>query len=886
MALTAFFDNLQAFAIQSTPSQQSLPTAASDTAQELTMPGTAYQLEITPHLPERLMRLNELANNLWYSWDRPTRTLFARLHATLWQEVGHSPKSFLKRISQHRLDEAAEDPVFLGSLNKVLSAYDTYHDVPARNDDKLPEGTLVAYFCAEFGFHESLPIYSGGLGILAGDHCKAASDLSLPFVGVGLLYRQGYFLQTIDNEGNQHPLYRESDFDDLPVTPVIREDGRDLRVLVAFPGRNVTVKVWQARVGHVTLYLLDTDLEENSSRDRYITHRLYGGDRSTRIEQEIILGVGGVRALFALGLAPTTWHINEGHAAFQILERIRNLTVAGLDFATALEAVAGNTVFTTHTPVPAGHDYFADDMVRAYFERWCEELDMPMADLLALGRTPDGNEFNMTALAIHGSRFHNGVSRIHGGVSGHICANLWPQIEPEENPIDYITNGVHAKTFLSEAWYEAFDDTLGHGWSQRLMDQACWNGIHAIPDHQFWSIRQSLKSQMLHLVRNRIAAQHARNHGSQAHLDRVLKLADPKNPNVLTIGFARRFATYKRAALLLQNSDWLKEIVSDAARPVLFIFAGKAHPADKPGQDLIRWLSSAARAPEFEGKILLVEGYDLRMARRLVSGVDVWLNNPIYPLEASGTSGMKAAMNGVLNLSVTDGWWDEGYEPGNGWAIKPAPEYYDDARRNHEDSQTLYELLQDQVIPLYYRRQELGFSGEWVTMAKRSIATLLPAFNATRMVMQYANKFYAPASRQWRRYSEGGFAAAQGLAAWKVKVRLAWGGVALRRLDDPKKRISFGESLEIKVAVSLNGLAPEDVRVEVLMGRASKNGQDKDLEAVPLSPDGWEGHEGQECVYNLELTPELCGRLLYRVRVYPLHGLLTHPFEMGLMVWL
>jgi starch phosphorylase len=392
---------------------------------------------------------------------------------------------------------------------------------------------------------------------------------------------------------------------------------------------------------------------------------------------------------------------------------------------------------------------------------------------------------------------------------------------------------------------------------------------------------------MLHSLRYRITQQHLRNHGSEAHLERMLKYANPLDPNVLTIGFARRFATYKRATLMFENMDWMRQIINDADRPVLFIFAGKAHPADKPGQELIRRIHEISRWPEFEGKLLMVEGYDLGFARRLVSGCDVWLNNPIYPLEASGTSGMKAAMNGVINLSVTDGWWDEGYDGANGWAIKPAPDNYDDTRRNREDSQTLYELLQDQVIPMYYRRHELGFSSEWVRMAKRSIITLLPRFNSTRMVTQYVNKFYGPASRQWRRYSEGGFAAAQSLAAWKSKVGQAWGGVSMRRVEEPIKRITYGESIELKVAVNLNGLLPEDVRVEVLVGRASKQGQDKDVQAVPMLAEGWnENGNGSECQYRLELTPELCGRLLYRVRMYPHHELLTHPFETGLMVWL
>ncbi|HTY99818.1 MAG TPA: alpha-glucan family phosphorylase, partial [Rhodocyclaceae bacterium] len=677
------------------------------------MSGTRYQLEINPKMPPRLERLNDLANNLWYSWDRPTRTLFARLGPKLWGAVGHSPKAFLKRIDQHRLNEAAEDPVFLGSLARVLSSYDTYHTAPTREHGfHMAEGELVAYFCAEFGFHESLPIYSGGLGILAGDHCKTASDLNLPFVGVGLLYRQGYFLQTIDAQGRQGAQYNDSDFDDLPIVPVLKADGSELKVTAQLPGRNVWVKVWQAKVGHVRLYLLDTDLEENSAYDRDIAHQLYGGDKATRIEQEIILGMGGARALAEMGIKPTVWHINEGHAAFLILERMRHLVQDGLDLASALEAVASNTVFTTHTAVPAGHDHFSMDMVRHYFEGFCADIGCDVSLLQDLGRTPDQPDFNMTALAIRGSRHQNGVSRIHGEVSSRICAGLWPQIEPEENPIEYVTNGVHVPTFLSDLWHETFDRLLGPGWSQRLSDVQCWKGIYDIPDQLYWSVRQSMKAQMLHLVSHRLGQQHARNQGSQAHLDRLLRLANPENPNVLTIGFARRFATYKRATMLFQNLSWLKQIVGDPKRPVLFIFAGKAHPADKPGQALIQRIAEVAAMPDFEGHFLMVEGYDLRLARRLVSGVDVWLNSPVYPLEASGTSGMKAAINGVPNLSVLDGWWGEGYdgnpERENGWAIKPTSSAYDahvdEGRRDYEEARTLFEILQDKAVPLYYDR--------------------------------------------------------------------------------------------------------------------------------------------------------------------------------------
>jgi starch phosphorylase len=853
------------------------------------MAGTLFQLEINPKLPARLARLDDLANNLWYSWDRPTRTLFARLGQKLWGAVGHSPKAFLKRIDQYRLDEAAEDPVFLGALASVLSSFDTYHETPRReHGGHLPDGGLIAYFCAEFGFHESLPIYSGGLGILAGDHCKTASDMNLPFIGIGLLYRQGYFLQSIDGEGRQHALYNDADFEDLPVTPVLRADGSELRVAIRMPGRDVMVKVWSVRVGHITLYLLDTDLVENLPHDRDIAHRLYGGDRNTRLEQEIILGMGGVRALAEMGIKPTVWHINEGHAAFLILERMRDLIRAGLDFPGALEAVACNTVFTTHTPVPAGHDHFANDMIRRYFEECCHDLGCDIQGLVELGRIDHEPEFNMTALAIRGSRFQNGVSRIHGTVSSNICKDLWPQVEPAENPIGYVTNGVHVPTFLSDLWHDTFDRVLGPAWRQRLTDPECWAGIHEIPDHTYWSVRQSIKAQMLHLVRFRVTAQHVRNQSSQSHIDRLLQLADPENPNVLTIGFARRFATYKRATLLFRDLDKLRQLICNPERPVLFIFAGKAHPADEPGQALIRRIHEIAAMPEFEGHFLLVEGYDLRLARRLVSGVDVWLNNPIYPLEASGTSGMKAAINGVINLSVLDGWWGEGFEDGddgaNGWAIKPASSIHDEARRDAEEGRSLYETLQDKVISTYYARGPMGYSPGWVRMAKQSAATITPRFNSMRMVGEYMTKYYAPADQQWRRMSAADFAAARILADWKLRVTRAWPNVVLRRIDNPQKRIPYGESLRIEVAVQLDGLEPGDIAVEMLMSRPSANKKSKPPRSLFFEYQG--AGQGGESIYAIELTPDVCGKINYRIRAYPHHDLLTHPFEMGMMLWL
>ncbi len=847
------------------------------------MPGTIYDLEVNPLVPQRLERLTELADNLWYSWDRPTRGLFSRMHPMLWHAVGHSPKAFLKRVDQQRLLDAAQDQVYRGAYNFALSAYDTYHQEPTVPSHGLQQGDVVAYLCAEFGFHESLPIYSGGLGILAGDHCKSASDLRLPFVGVGLLYRQGYFHQTLDAEGRQQAIYADSDFEDLPITEVRRDDGSELMIPLRLPGRELQVKVWKALVGHVVLYLLDTDVEQNSRHDRDITHRLYGGDRTTRIEQEIVLGVGAARALAELGVKPTVWHMNEGHAAFLVLERMRALVLSGMPFDAALEAVAVNTVFTTHTAVPAGHDHFGEDMIRHYFHDWCAGIGVAPEALLALGRVENRNDFNMTALAIRGSRHHNGVSRIHGAVSADICAPMWPGIEPPENPIAYVTNGIHVPTFLATEWRELFDRYVGHGWSRHLTDPARWECVHNMPDLPFWSAHQSLKAQMLRLVRFRVAARHARNQGSQSHLDRMLRLADPNNPNVLTIGFARRFATYKRATLIFQNLDWLRTLVCNPQRPVLLIFAGKAHPADQPGQESIRRIAEIAAMPEFEGHVLLAENYDMQLARRLVSGVDLWLNNPVHPLEASGTSGMKAGINGVLNLSVLDGWWDEGYDGHNGWGIKAASSLLDEVRRDQEEARTLYEILQDKVIPLYYDRGAMGYSPGWVQMAKHSIATLLPRYNSVRMLQEYAERFYAPAARQWRSYSAEDYRDARSVATWKSKVRGAWGRVRLRRLDVAPRRMPFGGTFELEVAADLGGLEPADVAVEVLFGRPGWWYGER-VRALRMEHLGSEGDGSHR--YRLALTPDLCGRLEYRIRAYPHHGLLTHPFEMGLMKWL
>ena len=839
------------------------------------MPATEFHIEVQPKIPARLQKLPELANDLRYSWDRATRSLFARLNQQLWNAVGHNPKVFLRRVEERRLAQAAEDPVYLDSYDRAVMRYETYIHEPRRhNGSSLSDADLVAYFSAEFGFHESFQIYSGGLGVLAADHCKAASDLNLPFVAVGLLYRQGYFTQTIDGDGDQIATYTPTDFADLPIAPAVGASGAEIRVSVPIAQREVGVRVWVARAGRVKLLLLDTDLEENAEADRDITFKLYGGDAEMRMKQEIVLGIGGVRAVRALGLTPTVWHINEGHAAFSVLERCREHVARGVDFASALEAVAAGTIFTTHTPVPAGHDVFDEELTAQYLGGMAASLHLSAAEFGELGFKPDqGNGFNQTALGIRGSRYQNGVSRIHREVSARLCASLWPQVPPDENPISYVTNGVHVGTFLAREWFNLFDTALGAEWRGALSDADFWKRLDTIPDQLYWSVRQSVKSNLLVDLGARITAQYRRNGASETQIDKQLRLLRPEDPNVLLVGFARRFATYKRATLLFLDLERLERIVGDPKRPVVFIFAGKAHPADEPAQAMMRQIYEISRMPAFEGKVLLVEGYDLSLARHMVSGVDVWLNTPTYPLEASGTSGQKAGMNGALNVSVVDGWWGEGYDGGNGWAIRPFPAGADPERRDREEASNLYDILELEVLPLYYERGALGFSKGWVEKSKRAVRTLLPRFSSARMVTQYTDSFYGRAAAHRHALERDGLAAAKRLAQWKAHLRRAWSGVAVRLLEEPARSLVFGDSARLEVAVALNGLAPSDVRVEALFGQQAYQFSD----AGPI--DG-------ERRFTLDLRPESCGLMPLRIRLYPYHDQLAHPLELGLMVWL
>jgi starch phosphorylase len=872
------------------------------------MSSSVYALQVSPKIPPALERLDDLAKNFWFSWNPALGQLFRKLDPKLWRKVEASPRLFLRSVDQSILDHASTDESFLEEYRRIVAAFDEYLGAKPVARDGLEEGDLIAYFCAEYGWHESFPIYSGGLGVLAGDHCKTASDLNLPFVAVGLLYRHGYFHQRIDRSGQQIPDYPPIDPRSAPLAVALNPDGSEVRVTCPGLERSVAVRVWKAPVGRVTVLLLDTDVPENTPEDRAITGKLYGGSDELRQQQEAVLGIGGVRALRALNLHPTVWHINEGHAAFLVLERLREYTTAGVPFAAALEATAANTIFTTHTPVSAGHDVFPHERVARQFASFCPELGISEEQLLDLGRAPERPEvFNMTRLALRGSALCNGVSKIHGSVSSRLCASAWPDVPPAENPMGYVTNGVHVATFLRHTWAKLFDRHLGPDWRERMADRNLLARIATIPDALFWETNQKVKSQMLRVLRERLTQQYHRNGLSESHVHRLLKLVDPENPDVLTIGFARRFATYKRATLLLSDLGWLEQLLGDDERPVLFVFAGKAHPADEPAQWMMREIARVAALPPFIGKIVMLEGYDLGLGRLLTSGVDVWLNTPVHPFEASGTSGMKAAMNGTVNLSVLDGWWAEAYDPRrefrNGWGIPPARDEQGDADRDRQDSTTLYETLQDEVIPLYYARDEkLGYSPEWVRICKRSMASVLPAFNSERVLHDYLRDFYVPAARHGRLLAAEGFKAARELGAWKEKVRQAWPGVSLRMLGEPAPEVSFAEPVTLEVEVALNGLEPRDVRVECLVRRVlgselvvpvqgyAENRRPKQgigyLDGEPVLLEafvpGGVG-EGGVCRYRLELQAPWAGSLQYEVRAVPDHPHLSHPYELGLM---
>lgn len=850
------------------------------------------QIEVRPSLPEPIGRLEELAGNLWFSWNADARELFFRLDRELWRKVGHNPNLFLRRISQKKLTDASEDRTYLVQYNRVMAAFDVYESdehtwySSAAGDN---ERGVIAYFSAEFGIHESLPIFSGGLGVLAGDHCKSASDMGLPFVGVGLLYRKGYFIQHIDSEGQQHATYEELDFSEVSVRELTDADGKPLLVRVELAGRTVWIKVWQAPVGRIPLYLLDTDIPENEDADRLITHQLYGGGQENRICQEIVLGIGGVRALDALGITPSVWHMNEGHSAFLGLERIRELVREhNLTIPEATEVVRSRSVFTTHTPVAAGHDAFPLALMDTYFHAYWASLGMDRHQFMELGlEVSDSGEerYSMTVLALTLSGRYNGVSRLHGDVSSEMWKDRWPGVPAAENPINYVTNGVHTMSWLAPEMMGLFDQHLGIQWRANLTNAPFWEAVDQIPDGLLWGVHQNLKRRMIERVRERCVEQRIRNGEGAAALNEARQLLDPE---ALTIGFARRFATYKRATLLFHDLDRLKALLTDPERPVQFVFAGKAHPADHPGQELLKHVYALSQEEPFKGRIVFVEGYDIAIARYLVSGVDVWLNTPRRPCEASGTSGMKVCMNGGINFSILDGWWCEAADHGvNGWSIGDERECHDEELLNQQDATTLYQLLEESIVDTYYRRNSQGVPDDWIRVAKASIKSVPPVFNTDRMVGDYARNMYFPAIAHGRRMSDAEFTKAKELSAWKAHVHASWHQVRVVWDEQPasaRRTLVYGESVEVAARVTVGALSAGDLRVEAYISELNADGHQVNAVRIPLHAPA--RNADGDVRFTGEFTPPDSGRYTVTVRATPQHTHLVHPHELGLICWL
>ena len=842
-------------------------------------------LTVLPKLPPELQRLNELANDLYWSWQSDARRLFRRLDRELWESRHHNPVALLRDVKQERLDAAAAEPDFLAEYEQVMARYDAYYAKRTWFESAVASEHVYAYLCAEYGWTEAITLYSGGLGVLAGDHTKAASDLGVPLVAVGLYYPEGYFHQRVGPDGKQEAVYLRSNPAALPFEPALNDAGERAVVSVDIFGRSVRVAAWELHVGRVRVLLLDVDIDGNTPDDRQLLARLYGGDQRTRVAQEMVLGIGGVRMLRALKVEPTAWHMNEGHSAFSVLERSRELVANGLTFAVAKEAIAANTLFTVHTPIAAGNDAFGFELVDQGFGTFWKGLGIDQAAFHSLGGVDLGwgPVFSMPALAIRFSSGRNGVAALHGDTSRHIWARLWPEVPVEEVPIGHVTNGVHVATWVAPQTLALLADVMGQDWQERSDDEAQWRKLREVAPAKLWEARRSLKASSVRFVRRRLLSQLDRHEASPTQLHESSSLFDPE---ILTIGFARRFASYKRATLVFSDLDRLAAIVTDPERPVQLVFAGKAHPADQEGQQLIAQIHNLSRDPRFYGRVLFVEDYDMAIGRALTRGVDVWLNNPRRPLEASGTSGMKAAMNGVLNLSILDGWWPEGFDGENGWAIGAGRTYLDDARSDVADADALYDLLEREVVPLYYQRDRDGVPDAWMRRAADAMATITPKFNAQRMVKEYVQRYYAPASVRGATLSADDYAKAKELAAWRKRVAEAWPQVTLTAEPLVEKRSHVGDELEISATIDLAGLNPDDVKVEVVYGPEAEALQTQlGRASMELVPSAGAAGAATGYHYRARLRPAISGRLVYGVRAYAVNELLVSPFDAQAVVW-
>ncbi len=837
---------------------------------------------IRENIPEKLSALEEISGNLHWSWDREATELFMSLDPELWEESGHNPIELLKQLPLSRFKELENSSEFLNSLNAVHEKCKAY--IAEKENAVSPK---VAYFSMEYGIHDSLKIYSGGLGLLAGDYLKEASDYNRDIVALGLLYRYGYFTQIVSTGGEQIVANEPQDFSKIPAEPVRDEQGRWRTVAIQFPGRTVKARIWKVDVGRIELYLLDTDFEDNLEQDRGITHYLYGGDEEHRLKQEILLGIGGIRALQELGINPDIYHCNEGHAAFIGLERLRLLITGDkLTFQEALEVVRSSTLYTTHTPVPAGHDTFEEGLVRMYMSHYPERIRISWDQFIGLGRLHAGDKnerFSMSYLAINLSQEVNGVSRLHGRVTQEMFSEMWKGYTPDELHIGYVTNGVHFPTWAAPETLDLYIAEFGGDFMERQSDREKWKKIYQVDDSRIWELRNKLRDKLIQHIRERLT------NAMKSRLENprtIMDIEDKLKSNVLTIGFARRFASYKRAHLLFKDLDRLARIVNNPGGPVQFIFAGKAHPRDKAGQDLIKMVVEISKRPEFIGKILFLQNYDIALAQKLVQGVDIWLNTPTRPMEASGTSGEKAVMNGSLHFSVLDGWWAEGYIKGAGWALEEEKVYDNQNYQDELDAETIYTLLEDEITPLFYNRSKEDVPGGWVQFIKKSIAEVAPEFTMNRMLIDYETRYYSKLQERAGRMKENGFRLAKNISAWKEVMLKRWEKIEIVSFMHPDisgNSISLGESYETEVTLNLGDLPPDHVGVElVIPDFNAENGKPGETYSGEFK---LVREEEGKATYRAEVEPARSGMFEYGIRIYARHKELPHRQDFALVKW-
>jgi phosphorylase/glycogen(starch) synthase len=834
------------------------------------------------NLPENLQALNELSKNLWWCWSQDAIELFESIDPKLWKETSENPVDLLERIPFDKLDKLQNDKSFVSRLNEVYAKLTSYMA------EKPKEGPTVAYFSMEFGLHDSLKIYSGGLGLLAGDYLKEASDYNYKVIGIGFLYRYGYFKQLMSVAGEQMPVTEPQVFSKTPAQPVYDDNGDFKKIKIVLPGRDLYARIWKVDVGRVKLYLLDTDIDENQEHDRSITHQLYGGDNENRLKQEILLGIGGIRALRTLCLNPDIYHCNEGHAAFIGLERLREyIQTMNHTYPEALEIVRSSALFTTHTPVPAGHDYFGEDLMRAYISHYPSRLKITWNQLMNLGKmhpNSGSEKFSMSCLAVNLSQEVNGVSRVHGKVSREMFADMWAGYLPEEVPIGYVTNGVHIPTWISNSWKALYHRELDSEFYKKQEDRSIWAKINNVDQSEIWNIKNQERKALIDFIKEAIVSNSLKTHENPRN---VVEMQEKLDPNALTIGFARRFATYKRAHLLFMDLKRLSEIVNNPFMPVQIFFAGKAHPADKMGQDLIKMIVEISRRPEFLGKILFLPGYEIALAKRLLHGVDIWMNTPTRPLEASGTSGEKAVMNGDLHFSVLDGWWSEGYKQGAGWALDEENVYDNENFQDQLDAETIYSLIENEIAPAFFKRDSRGVPTAWVSMIQKSITEVCPEFTMNRQLLDYIRQYYEPLYTRTKKMREKDYDMAAVIAAWKKKILNAWNDIEIVSITYPQMEnniVCLGNQYYSQLVLDLKSLKAEEIGLELVVAELeTKSNKPQIIEKREFT---LAKKDGSKAWYESEFSPSRPGAFDFGIRMFPKHKLLAHRQELSLLRWI